>query len=68
MDGQSGVIVLDKAMRPEPVHEMTHPRPGRADHLCQGILIHSGITGSALLSLPKWESSKRIRANAFRSS
>jgi hypothetical protein len=42
MDGQSGVVVLDEAMLPEPIHEMTDPRPGRADHLCQGILIHSG--------------------------
>jgi hypothetical protein len=42
MDGQSLVVVLDKAMLPEPVHEMTDPRPGGANHLCQGILIHSG--------------------------
>ena len=42
MDGQSAVIIVDKAMLPEPVHEMTDPGPGRADHLCQGILIDSG--------------------------
>ena len=42
MDGQSAVIIVDKAMLPEPVHEMTDPGPGRADHLCQGVLIDSG--------------------------
>ena len=42
MDSQSGVVIRDKAMLPEPVHEMTDPRPGRADQLGQGILIHSG--------------------------
>ena len=40
MDGQSAVIIVDKAMLPEPVHEMTDPRPGRADHLCQCILTY----------------------------
>ena len=42
MDGKSAVVVVNKSMLPEPVHEMTDPRPGRADHLCQGILIHIG--------------------------
>ena len=42
MDGQSAVIIVDKAMLPEPVHELADPGPGRANHLCQGILIDSG--------------------------
>ena len=42
MDSHSVIVVSDKAVLPEPVHEMTDPRPGGADHLCQGILIHSG--------------------------
>jgi hypothetical protein len=41
-DGQSSVIIVDKAMRPEPVHEVTDPGPRRTDHLCEGILIDSG--------------------------
>ncbi len=53
MDGQPGVIIVDKAMFPEPVHEMTDPRPGRADHLCQGILIHSGDYDFSLAFLAK---------------
>jgi hypothetical protein len=42
MDGQSVVIVVDQAMLSEPVHKMTDPRPGRADHLCQCVLVDSG--------------------------
>ena len=42
MDGQSAVVIVDKAMFPESVHEMTDPRPGCTDHLCQRILLHSG--------------------------
>jgi hypothetical protein len=41
MDGQSAVVIVDKAMISELVHEMTDPRPGCADHLCQHILIDS---------------------------
>lgn len=40
IDGQSVFIIVDEAILSEPVHEMTYPRPGRADHLCQGILIY----------------------------
>jgi len=52
MDGQSAVIIVDEAMLPEPVHEMTDPGPGRADHLCQSVLIDSGDDGfsSAILA------------------
>ena len=35
--------VIDKAQRPELVHEMTDPRPGGADHLGQVFLIDSGM-------------------------
>jgi len=43
VDGQvAAVFVIDKAMFPEPIHEMTDPRPGCADHLRQGFLIDSG--------------------------
>jgi len=34
--------VIDKAKLPELIHEVTDPRPGRADHLCQVILANSG--------------------------
>jgi hypothetical protein len=30
--------VINKAQLPELIHEMTDPRPGCADHLCQAIL------------------------------
>ena len=53
MDGQSSVIIVDKAMLPEPVHEMTDPGPGCADHLCQGVLIHSGDYGFSPTFLAK---------------
>ena len=39
------VRVIDKAQRPELVHEMTDPRPGGADHLGQVFLIDSGMDG-----------------------
>ena len=44
--------VIDKAQRPELVHEVTHPRPGGADHLCQVFLVDSGVDrfGSAFLA------------------
>ena len=53
MDGQSAVIIVDKAMLPESVHEMADPRPGRADHLCQSVLIDSGDYGFSLAFLAK---------------
>ena len=51
MDGQSAVIIVDKAMLPESVHEMTDPRPGCTDHLCQRILAYSGNNGFGLAFL-----------------
>jgi hypothetical protein len=44
--------VIDKAQRPELVHEMTDPRPRGADHLGQVLLIDSGMDkfGSAFLA------------------
>ena len=54
VDRQPVVIaVIDKAMFPEPVHEMTDPGPGRADHLCQAILTDSGDYGFSLAILAK---------------
>ena len=41
MNRQSAIVVIDKAKLPELVHEMTDPRPGRADHLRQVILTDS---------------------------
>ena len=45
-------LVIDKAQRPEFVHEMANPRPGGADHLGQVILINSGMNsfGPTLLA------------------
>ena len=43
MDSQfAAVVVIDAATVSELIHEMTDPRPGCADHLCQGFLIDSG--------------------------
>ena len=44
--------IINKAQRPELVHEMTDPRPGGADHLRQVFLIDSGMDsfGSAFLA------------------
>ena len=44
--------VIDKAQRPELVHEIIDPRPGGADHLGQVFLIDSGMDrfGSAFLA------------------
>ena len=43
MDCQpAAVAVIDKAQLPELIHEMTDPRPGGADHLCQVVLTDSG--------------------------
>ena len=53
MDGQSTVIIVDKPVLPEPVHEVADPRPGRANHLCEGILIDSGDHGFSLAFLAK---------------
>ena len=53
MDRQPGfTVVIDKAKLPELIHEMTDPRPGCADHLCQVFLIDPGnySLGPALLA------------------
>jgi len=42
MNRQSAIVVIDKAKPAELVHEMTDPRPGRADHLRQVILTDPG--------------------------
>ena len=38
----AAVFVSDAATILELIHEMTHARPGCADHLCQGFLSNSG--------------------------
>ena len=38
----AAVAVIDKAQLPELIHELTDPRPGGADHLCQVVLADSG--------------------------
>jgi hypothetical protein len=38
----AAVVVIDKTEPPELIHEVTDPRPGCADHLCQVILADSG--------------------------
>ena len=58
MDGQSAVTIVDKAVLSEPVHEITDPRSGRADHLCQGILIYIGDHGLSLAILAKMRKQK----------
>jgi len=53
MDRERAVArVIDKAQRPELVHEMTDPRPGCAAHLGQVFPIDSGMDsfGSAFLA------------------
>src|SRR5579872_4373786 len=43
MDCQRALVrVIDKAELPEITHEMTDPRPGGTNHLCQIFLIDSG--------------------------
>ena len=53
MDRQPVTVIIDKAEIPELVHEMTNPRPGRSDHLCQVLLIYSGKyrLGSTLFAI-----------------
>ena len=65
MDGQSAVIIVDKAMLPEPVHEMADPRPGRADHLRQGVLIHSGDYSFSLAFLAKMREQQENPSQRF---
>ena len=42
MDCQPAAVVVDKAEFPEPIHEVTDPGPGGADHFRQGLLIDVG--------------------------
>jgi len=53
MDGQPAVVIINKAMIPEPVHEVTDPRTGCADHLRQRILIYIGDYDFGLAVLAK---------------
>src|ERR1035441_6151238 len=45
--------IIDKAHRPELVHEMTDPRPRGADHLRQVLLIDSRMDGFGSAFLAK---------------
>ena len=54
MDRQPGfTLVIDKAKLPELIHEMTDPRPGGTDHLCQVFLIDPGNYSFGLALLAK---------------
>ena len=54
VNGQRAVArVIDKAQRPELVHEMTDPRPGGAGHLGQVCLIDSGMHSFGRAALTK---------------
>ncbi|OFW24229.1 MAG: hypothetical protein A3H27_15745 [Acidobacteria bacterium RIFCSPLOWO2_02_FULL_59_13] len=54
MDSQfAAVFVINEAVILELIHEMTHPRPGCADHMCQGFLIDSGKHSLGPVSLAK---------------
>jgi hypothetical protein len=46
-------FVIDKAQLLELIHEMTDPRPSRADHLRQVFLIDSGMYSFSSTFLPK---------------
>src|SRR6187401_962619 len=49
----SAHVVIDEAMLSELIHEMTDPRPGRADHFRQGGLVNSGKHGLGSTFLAK---------------
>ena len=53
VNGQSFVVIVNKAVLPEIVHKMTDPRPGRANHLRQHILAYSWNNGLGLAVLTK---------------
>ena len=53
MDRHLSVVVIDEAMLPELIHEVTDPRPGCADHFCQGCLIDSRKHGFGSTFLAK---------------
>ena len=65
MDRQSAVIIVNKALLSEPVHEMTDPRPGRADHLCQSILIYVGDYDFRLAFLTKMRKQQENPSQTF---
>ena len=65
MDGQPAIIIVDEAMLSEPVHEMADPRPGRADHLCQSILIHVGDYHISLAILAKMRKQQENPSQTF---
>ena len=35
-------VIVNEAQLSEPIHEKTDPRPGCADHLCEGLLTDLG--------------------------
>lgn len=53
MDRRRSAVVIDKAQRPELIHELTDSRPGCADYFCQGFLIDSGKNGFSSAFLAK---------------
>ena len=49
----AAIVVIDEAIFSELIHEMTDPRPGCADHFCQGCLIDFGKHGFGFTFLAK---------------
>jgi hypothetical protein len=52
VDRRQAAVIIDKTKLLELIHEMTDPRPGGADHLCQVFPIDSGTYsfGSTILA------------------
>ena len=57
--------IVDKAHRPELVHEMTDPRPRSTDHLCQVFPIDSGMDRFASAFLAKMRQQQENSGQAF---
>ncbi len=51
MNGQSFVVIVNKSILPELIHEMTDPRPGCTDHFCECILAYPGNNGLGFIFL-----------------
>src|SRR3990172_12402794 len=66
IDRQPGfTVVIDKAKLPEFIHEMTDPRPGGADHLCQVFLIDPRNYSFGLAVLAKMRQQQENRSQAL---
>jgi len=66
MDGQrANSVVIDKALLPELVHKVIDPRPGRADHLGQVVMYHSGNGRSVFAILTPMSQDQENASQAF---